>query len=226
VITYQAVGEVIIDGTGISTEDWDDDVWFGLIFFDTNESYITLDGFTIYNCIDYAGIYGYSTHTDITLKNLTIHDCWDSGIRFYHDTNANTNLLIDNCIVYDVCNGTGNPLLHNEAISVANGVNCEVKNCTLYSVESSKEGIDFLRGCSGVSIHDNVIYDVPMVAIYIDSADDISTGINIYNNLIYECGSGIEIGGETGGECELIDIYNNIVYGCTYCALKYADLIR
>jgi len=45
----------------------------------------------------------------------------------------------------------------------------------------------------------------------------------IYGNYVYNCGPGVQLGGEEGGTIENVDIYNNILYSNT-CGIRLHEM--
>jgi len=77
-------------------------------------------------------------------------------------------------------------------------------------------GIDIKDACSHVKVHHNYVHDMLTNGIYIDSRG-YSDDIKIYNNKVHHCGdNGITMASETGkGILSNVLVYNNIVYECT-----------
>ncbi len=203
----------IIDATGLTTYPCG-------IFGIYQLSYINLDGFEMRNSADWAGIYIYSgTCSNISLKNLTIHDCASSGILIVSDWDSNpsnkiNNIIIDGCEIYNTNIGGG-----QEGISLMAVNNFEIKNCSVHDIQghqnysNDKEGIDCKVGCTNGAIHNNEVYHAE-VGLYLDANSIAETNISLYNNKIHDCYSnGIALGSEgTHQPLTGINVYNNLIY--------------
>jgi hypothetical protein len=236
-ITYKAYpgNTPILDGTGITSSS------IGL-FQISGKSYIEIDGFELQNSDAYGvRVYGSSTTHHINLKNLKVHDIWDSGISVsFSGSTKPTNMLVDSCETYNTnIGGT------SESITFAGIDQFEIKNCLVHDVKGStnyaniKEGIDLKCGCSNGSVHNNEVYN-SRIGIYVDcygyntsniaifsnnlhnnsvnglnitseQGTAVMTGMNIYNNLIYENGRGFNVGNHTNFTVDFSFI-NNTLY--------------
>jgi hypothetical protein len=206
-ITYRiSPGEtVIIDGTGISTEN-------SALFYINHISYIEVDGFHIVHSTSFAVDVRGESHY-INLKNLVIDDAQSSGIHlaygktFVPDKISNIN--IDRC---DISNTNKNG--DQEAISLVAVKYFEIKNSTVHNVQGNKEGIDCKVGTSYGAIYNNEIHFAKQ-GIYIDPSGVPSTNINIFNNRIYNNSiTGIALASEGRHQpLSNLNIYNNLIYG-------------
>jgi hypothetical protein len=213
-ITLQAFpGErPIIDGSGIGGYGP-----AGLVMLDglgTAKNHWTIDGFEITHADEGIGVLLYHKTNSIILKNLIVHDCFDSGIQDYASTDLSTDITIDNCEVYHT-----NLRGWDEAITMA-GVNVyEIKNCRVHdtlqpldpTIVNRKEGIDCKEGSANGSIHHNEVYNV-VAGIYIDTYGDGVENVEIFNNYIHDTyWAGIAIGSETRQSVSNVRIHDNLV---------------
>jgi hypothetical protein len=113
---------------------------------------------------------------------------------------------------------TGNEIVractggHQETISVAGTDGFEVSGNVVHD-SADQEGICIKDGSMNGTVHDNLVFDVPEVGIYIDAWDTPRTsGISIYRNTVHDNGNGILTASETGGFLEDVSIFNNLVY--------------
>ena len=106
--------------------------------------------------------------------------------------------------------GPGSPG-SGEAISVTDIHTFEFKNNHIH--HTYKEGIGVKESSNG-KIYRNHIHDIDRIGIYLDSWDGPEHDIDIYQNLVHDCGSnGIGLAVEqANGSLENISIYNNILY--------------
>lgn len=192
------------------------------------------DHITIQNGVvsffDWFGIYVYNTASNVTLANLSVHDCGNTQI--YHNASG----TISGCTVYNsgLCAtddgadkggiGRGNAATDGAPTGALTITQNEVYNIGL-DTASVDGGISLVGLGTGVedpvTISRNYIHDIPNVAI------QISMGFNssqITNNIINHYGytsagatqghqSGIRIGGGTGPAPTGVQIYNNVLKG-------------
>jgi hypothetical protein len=200
----------IIDGTGLA----DPSYAMGLISI-FNKSYINVAGFEIKSNPYYQGVLiyrsGENVVTDVTLKNLVIHDNNYSGIYAYAEKSGSgaqiEKLIIDGCHIYHNNYAPG-----DEALALVYVNNFEIKNCTVHDPYSNKEGIDCKQGCTNGKIHNNDVYNSNSAGIYIDGYDTEQNNIDVYCNKVHDNLYGIVFGCETGNYMQEADFYNNLIY--------------
>ncbi len=218
-ITYKAYpGEtVVIDGSSGSYDSWG---LFGI----SQKQYIVVDGFEIRNTGSSSRVYpgvqvGGSSTAYITLKNLTIHNCANSGILAFGTGTFPAaafikNLTIDNCVLYH-----NNVYWGQESLSLIAVDGFEVKNCKVYDAQGTLggrgevvEGIDCKEGTKNGSIHDCEVYET-LIGIYIDCGKTPEGNIAVYNNKLHDnYYEGIVLAAEDGAELSDVRIYNNLIY--------------
>ncbi len=87
------------------------------------------------------------------------------------------------------------------------------------------EGIDAKAGCKNGSVHDNEVYDVTRVGIYVDSYAPLSENMEIHRNLVHDVDNGFAIASEGAinnsvypnvapGIVQNIRIHDNVVRDC------------
>ena len=208
-ITYAAYpGEHPI----IDTSELPNPGWAGMIEF-YSVSYITVSGFEIRDTPYQKGILitgdGVRNGSNITIKDLIIHDTYQEGI----DVELTSNLTIDNCTVYN-----NNLLpLSNEQCSLMGVVGFEIKNCVFHD-DYTENGPTIKDGCCNGSFHDNLVYNEMSTGIYLGTTTLAQDNIQIYNNIFHDCASpAICINSEEYpyNSVTNIDIYNNLVYNNT-----------
>jgi hypothetical protein len=191
------------------------------------ESYITIDGFEITGNSAYYGVYVQGNCSHITLKNLIVHDHKLSGIYTTGYRFKFTDLVIDNCEIYN----TNKILESSECIVLETIDGFEVKNCYIH--DQGKDGIDAKVGSKNGTIHDNIIkgdgkswgnytsdkngylQNSTSTGIYLDCYGVPINNIAVYNNYIYDCfAAGIAIASEVSPypSATGIEIYNNISF--------------
>lgn len=205
-ITFRAIGDVTLDGTGIALYDSRKAV------FDTNgKSYIVIDGFRVINA-DYFGIGDMAGETvyghDIVVKNCHTNNTGSSGIAFFWGANIT---ISDNIVE------TANYRSTQEAISFHGIQGFTINGNEVF--DGLMEGIDAKGGSSNGKIFDNYVHDLlagewDMNGIYLDAYNRHETNIEVYNNVVERCGNGIIVGAEAGGHAEYINIHDNIIKFC------------
>jgi len=222
-ITYENYNNetVIIDGAGLSYNNWS-----GLFDIDSDVTgramnYITVEGLTIQNAgsstIDASGVFVSGTCDHITLSNLTCRAIGESGIYVQSGwtcttTRAATNLMINGCICYNT-----NLVQANEGISLINVNGFEIENCTVYDNNyAGGAGIDMKMGCENGNCNNNNVYDCPGAPLIYVDARMATSNINIYDNVLHDGGTGsqgIALSDELGeNNMTNIHIYNNLIY--------------
>jgi hypothetical protein len=207
----------VIDGSGVSID------YYGL-FGINDKQYIAVDGFEIRNAGSSGRVYPGvgvtgSGSAYITLKNLTIHNCANSGIMVdgandFPSTSFIHNITIENCVIYH-----NNVYWGQESISLIAVDGFEIKNCKVYDAQGTQggrdeivEGIDCKEGTKNGSIHDCEVYDT-LIGIYLDSGQTPQSNIKIYNNKIHDnIDDGIRLAAEGQASLTNISIYNNLIY--------------
>jgi hypothetical protein len=215
-ITYKNFGtdKVILDGTGVSIPYEDSGGLFQVLgppYSNTVMNYIIIDGFEVRNVAANAGIISLGEAHHITIRNCYVHDIYWIGIGILEWTftpGKVTDITIDNCEVAR----TNLASAGDEALTLKNVTNFEVKNCKVHDTPSI--GIGMADGTTNGSIHNNEVYNAGE-GIYIDTREHDADSVSIYNNLVHNNDSaGIELGSETGtSRITNCNVYNNIVWG-------------
>jgi hypothetical protein len=217
-ITYKEYpgDAVIIDGAGVNVKGWG---LFGI----SQKQYIIVDGFEITNAggprMVYPGVMINPGSGNIILRNLTIHNCANSGILVNGDysfpaTTFINDITIDNCDIYH-----NNVYWGQESISLISVDGFEIKNTRVYDSQGTLggrdevvEGIDCKEGTKNGSIHDCEVYNT-LIGIYIDSGKTPQYNISIYNNKLHDnYFEGIVLAAEGGADLNNVSIYNNLIY--------------
>lgn len=198
--------EVVIDGTGIALYD------ARKALFDTNgKSFIIIDGLRIVNA-DYFGIGDMAGETvnghDIVVRNCYTLNTGSSGIAFFFGANIT---ISDNTVERSNLRST------QEAISLHGIQGFTINGNEVF--DGLMEGIDAKGGSSNGKIFDNHVHDLlagewDMNGIYLDAYDRHEHDIEVFDNIVENCGNGIIVGAEAGGHAEFINIHDNTIRHC------------
>ncbi len=201
-ITYAAYpgDTVTIDGNGVSVP-----VDEGL-FKVSSKNYIKISGLRVINSTDAGILVDYSGH--IIIEENYTYNTVSSGIGVW-DSN---NIVIDGNEVELACNDG-----EQEAITVAGTDTFEVKNNHVHHGgpgTNGGEGIDAKDGSRNGKIYNNHVHHIngDRTCLYVDSWDDHTFNIEVYQNTLHDCGAGVSLAAEAGGLLENIRVYNNIAY--------------
>jgi len=206
-ITYAAypVDTATIDGNSVRWPSYETG-----LFTIEDRSYIIVSGLNILNAGPHdnnAGIY--VDHSDhITIQENYTYNTVSSGIGVWNSTNV----IIDGNEVQLACNDG-----EQECITVGGTDTFEVKNNYIHHGgpgTNGGEGIDAKDGSSNGKIYNNHVHDTQAErpGIYLDAWDKHTFNIDVYQNIVHECGAGISVASENGGLLENLRIYNNVVY--------------
>lgn len=204
-ITYSAYpgdAKPVLDGGGTS--------W---IQFNINgQSYIRISGLRLQN----GGHKGVGSETSAGFSNIIVENCEivnfpRPGISINQCSNA---LVKGNLLDNVVSSGAGECLTFEncEFVDVANN---EVRNSTTST--KGGEGI-CIKASRNMRVYGNYVHDnihpaepTKRPAIYIDSYNGYQRDIEVFNNRVARCGSGIIITGELRNATDNVRIYNNII---------------
>lgn len=217
-ITYAAYASdtVTIDGSSVTLpSDW------GGLFDVSNKSYITISGLRIENAgpnDNNVGILA-DNASYITIEKNYIYDTVSSGIGVWNSDN----ITIDGNEVELACNDG-----EQECITVAVTDSFEVKNNHVHHGGPGNyggEGIDIKDGSSNGKVYNNLVDNLPnTVGIYVDAWDKHTYNIDVFQNIVHDCGSdGFDVASEAGGLLENVRIYNNIAYNNKYSGITIAN---
>ncbi|MBF0563804.1 MAG: right-handed parallel beta-helix repeat-containing protein [Nitrospirae bacterium] len=199
-----------IDGKGVAVSDGQ-----GLFDF-TGRSYLKISGLRIINSAS-AALFAY-TPDNIILTNNYTYNSVSSGIGIW----GGSNVTIDNNEVELACNDGA-----EESITIAGTYNFEVMNNLVHDGgpgDYGGEGIDVKSGSHDGTIHDNTVYNINAVCIYIDAYAKHTYNIGVYNNEVFNCSTdGFGIASEEGGLLENVSLYNNLSYNNTSCGINMGN---
>jgi hypothetical protein len=205
-ITYAAFpgDSVTVDGTNILLPEW------GGLFDLSGTHHIRLQGFRIENAGPNdanTGILADGASHIVIMSNHT-YNTISSGIGIWNCVNV----AVDSNVVELACNDGD-----NECITVAVTDTFVVRNNTVHNGGPGTmggEGIDAKDGSSNGKIYRNRVYGLPArLGIYVDAWDKHTFDIDVYQNVVYDCGAdGFALASEAGGLLENVRMYNNIAY--------------
>ncbi|MFQ5613249.1 MAG: endo alpha-1,4 polygalactosaminidase [Anaerolineae bacterium] len=210
-ITYAAYpGETAtIDGASISLPAWD-----AGLFNVEDRSYIRISGLRVINAgpnMNNSGIY-VDNSSYIIIENNYTYNTVSSGIGVWNSNN----ITIDGNEV-ELANNDG----EQEEITVSGTDTFEVKNNHIHDGgpgTNGGEGITIKGGATNGKIYKNHVHDITSgqrTCLYVDGwgGAQATANIEIYQNVLHNCGAGITLASEDGSLVRDIKIYNNIVYG-------------
>lgn len=186
---------VVLDGTGLSMEDWSGLFWIKKLNF------IKITGFNLKNGRNGVDVNGGS---NIIIQNNYIENPYHTGIKVGWDYSSN--ILIE-----------GNSIKRNtkpewnEMISISNGHYIEVRNNHVLQ-NAIGEGIDMKDGTSYSTIHHNIVENTASAGIYTDGYAAGISNIEVYENTVHDCNTGFSTGSEMGGLTQNLYFHNNIAY--------------
>jgi hypothetical protein len=80
--------------------------------------------------------------------------------------------------------------------------------------DSDKEGIDISQTSKQGKVHHNLVHNLPRQGIYIDAWVGSIKGIDVFSNVVHDCGGvGLVLSVENGHSVEDVKIHNNLVFG-------------
>lgn len=187
-------------------------------------SNIVFDGLRIQNS-GFFGILITGTLSNVTVKNCYIYNTGASGIAAVSGA-SNINVLYNT--VQRACQAPGGSSLNtSECITMASVNGFEVAYNTVFDRKSDLnnggEGIDAKNACSNGKIHNNVVYDLIRVGIYVDAYQKDLNNVEVYANKVYNCvRGGITVASEEGGIAKGVKVYNNLVYNIDRVGIRVA----
>jgi len=183
-----------------------------------DSSYVELSHLTIQNISgsEAMGVY-IEDATHIVVKNLLINNTTSSGIRasgtITDGVSSTQNITISNNTIIDANNGGDNEMI---SLSGVDGFEVAYNEVTNETLTQGKEGIDIKQGSRNGSVHHNYIHDTTTVCLYVDGWDQHTYNIEIYKNVIANCGNhGILVASEKNGEVDNLIIHQNVIYNNT-----------
>ncbi len=210
-ITYAAYPghTVTIDGTGMILPSYETG-----LFVVEDRSYIKVSGLRIINAgpnDNNAGIYVDNSHYVIVENNYT-YNTVSSGIGVWDGSN----IIIDGNEVRLACNDG-----EQEDITISGTDIFEVKNNHVHDGgpgTNGGEGITIKGGATNGKVYKNHVHDITSgqrTCLYVDGwGGTIATSnIEVYQNVLHNCGAGISLSSEDGSLVRDVKVYNNIVYG-------------
>jgi len=181
-------------------------------------SHIRVANLTIINSHD-AG-FTVRDSTDIELINNSTEGTYSSGIAVWdtdHDGKGTERIrIIGNTITkattwnlfsQDIPKPDEPP---HEALSIGGAIEFEVAYNHIY--DSDKEGIDIKETSKRGKVHHNYVHHVEGQGIYIDAAFGSINEIDVFSNVIHNCGAGVIISVEGGQLAEKISVRNNLIF--------------
>lgn len=208
--------------------------------------FVELKGFEITNSYAGSGIDGIkfrTTSDHIVMEDLHIHDVTGVGISANPAGESFTYLTIRYCHIHDIIDvGEGLYIGNHDGLSPVH--HCLVEFNWIHDCHPHK-GIQFKRGTYLNVIQDNVVYNCDEAGIVLYKTDRGSSADNnivqknvvwnapegvfaigqtdIDNNIIFNCGYGINVRNYSSWGMEDLFIRNNTIYHCLTTCLRLDD---
>ncbi len=192
--------------------------------------YVRVEGMTIRNSRNSGITVRHSNHIEI--RDNTIINTYDSGINAWENSQY---LLITGNTIYkpnqfsmgqdasgNIVTSTGAP---HEGLSIGDAQYFEVSfNEVSYG---DKEGIDVKGPSRYGKVHDNYVHNHEnhpfSVGIYVDAWTDSLYNIEVYNNVIHDCGDGVQIQSEDYRVVQNIYVHHNLCYNFYWSGLGVSN---
>ena len=181
-------------------------------------SYIRVANLTITNSHD-AG-FTVRDSSDIDLINNSTNGTYSSGIAVWdtrHDGKRTKRIrIIGNTITKATTWNLATPDMlrpdepPHEALSIGGAIEFEVAYNHIY--DSDKEGIDIKETSKRGKIHHNYVHHVARQGVYVDAGFGSISDIDIFSNVIHNCGAGLIISVEGGQSVEKVSVHNNLIF--------------
>lgn len=193
--------EVIIDGT--DSPGLEEFHWGGVVDI-IGHHHIEVSGIRVINS-PAAGIF-IEHSSSIRIENNSTYDTFSSGIGVWRCSDV---VIKGNSVEY-ACNGG-----YNECIRIMGTDMFEVCNNIVFNggpAADGGEGIDACDGSRNGTIHNNELYNLNRVGVYVDAWDKHTYNIEVFENVSHDNKSGIGVASENGGLLENIFVHDNRVY--------------
>jgi len=182
---------------------------FGLgayILMDLNyNSYIKISGIRFQNGT--IGI-GRNGQSNIIIENNELFNFTNPGISLDFCSIG----IVKGNVTDNVCSSSWGECITFSQCEYIDIINNEVRNGSANTLGG--EGID-VKSSKHMRVYGNSIHDLTKIGLYIDAYDGLNYDIDVFNNKVYNCASGIGISSEERNAVEKISVYNNVVYDCT-----------
>lgn len=196
---------VTIDGSGITLPSD-----MAGLFEISGKSYMRISGLRVINARPDNNSVGILVDNSsyIVIENNYTYNTVSSGIGVW----GGNNIMIDGNEVVLACNNG-----EQEDITVAGTNTFEIKNNHIHHGgpgTNGGEGIDAKDGSKNGKIYKNHVHHINgfRTCLYVDSWDKHTFNIEVYQNTLHDCNSGVSLAAEKGGLLENISVYNNIAY--------------
>ncbi len=188
--------------------------WEGI--YDIREcSFLTIAGFNLKNSY-WFGIYIYRSY-NIIIDSCYAENTMSSGIH----VEESDEIMINNNKVRNAC-----MFEQQECITFSNCSNFKAIHNEIWEMQhlahgyGGGEGLDAKVGCYSGELAYNLIHDIWMLGIYIDSYAPGTNNISVHHNIVTKCNAGIAVASEHGELVENISIYNNLVINTTVSGIS------
>ena len=197
-------------------------------------NYIVVENVKVQNSF-YAGIRVMDAD-HITIQNNHVDKTWSTGIYVGGDIGVTVWCedikVLDNLVTHpndrdmDPTGEARKPAHEGITISRVDGFEVARNEVSF----GDKEGIDCKGGSRNGSFHDNYVHHQEShpfsVAIYIDAWFAPIFNIDIYNNIMHDCGDGVQVQSENSQNCYDVRVHHNLVYNMYWSGIgvsNYSD---
>lgn len=177
-----------------------------------SQSFVKVFGFRLQNA--YMGISG--GKSNIFIENNYVYNFTNPGISLSFCSNS----VVKGNVAEKCCSTSWGECITFNNCEYIDVVNNEVKNGVANPYGG--EGLD-VKSSKHMRVFGNKIHDLQKLGLYLDSYDGLNYDLEVFNNLVYNCTSGIVISSEERNAVEKIWLYNNIVYNTGYCGIAVVN---
>lgn len=131
-----------------------------------------------------TGYGAYSSSTNTTYDNVTVHDTTGYGLQIYYSgcTNCTDGTIVKNSLIYHTAT---NPAEGSGAILISSGSGLQIYNTIVYD---GTQGITADYDCAACIIYSNTVYGLSGLGISLGGS---VTNASVKNNIVYNNGSKI-----------------------------------
>jgi hypothetical protein len=182
------------------------------LFYINGKSWIVVDGLRVINS-GFSGIF-MENSTNITVQNCSTFFTYASGIVAAGGSHITvlSNSVQQACMLPSPGTGVNECITMASVNTFEVAYNTVFDRLT--DPANGGEGIDAKNACLNGRIHHNHVYDLVRLGIYVDGYSRNLTNVAVHANTIHDCAAGIAVASEAGAIVNGVQIYNNLIYDC------------